>query len=120
MLIDVKTEPEETIKITGFQCYNLNENPETSSPAESLLGGNYYGRPSMKALYQNEPFYSSIKNLFSEPQAQGLLKYLSKEDLFKVPRSLDEFCELSLQKIDGLSSVVMLLAHFIPNRVKCP
>ena len=96
------------------------ELPETSSPAESLLGGNYYGRPSMKALYQNEKCYCAINDLFSQPQAQRLLEYLSKEGLFEVPRSFNEFCELSVPAIEKLSGVVLLLAHFIPNRIQCP
>ena len=96
------------------------ELPETSSPAESLLGGNYYGQPSMKALYQHERCYCAINDLFSQPLAQRLLKYLSKEKMFEAPGSFDEFCELSLKKIEKLSGVVLLLAHFIPNRIQCP
>jgi len=92
--------------------------PRTSSPAESLLGGNYFGRSSMKRLYQNERCYSEIMKLFSDTQSQALLRDLSAKDLFEKPNSFDEFCSLSIKEIEKLSGVVMLLAHFIANRVK--
>lgn len=94
--------------------------PKITSAAESLLGGNYLGRTNMKALYKNENCYSAINDLFSQPQAQRILKHLSKEKLFKPPNSFEEFCELSNTEIEMLSGVVLLLAHFTPNGIKYP
>ena len=84
---------------------------------ESLLGGNSYSRPSMRLLYQHQACYCAINDIFLDPKSQTLLEHLSKQHIFIVPGSFDEFCNLSLPEIEKLSGVLMMLKHFELDKV---